>query len=186
MLQLNGDNQIAPSAAMTFNTPLANARLELNGHAATLSAINGDSHAVIEGLLDNTGLNADSTLTVNNAADCSFAGAIRNSLQGSGTGKLNLIKSGGGSLLLGGANTYTGATTVSGGMLQVTGAILSSSGERRPRRARLYFNRADGYLGYAGPITGSGTVQIYQGPHAFSAARAATRRCAVSPARSIC
>ena len=51
-----------PPARMTFNTPLASARLELNGHATTLSAINGDSHAVIEGLFDNTGLNGDSTL----------------------------------------------------------------------------------------------------------------------------
>ena len=37
-------------------------------------AISGNSHAMIEGLFDNTGLNSDSTLTVNNAADCTFAG----------------------------------------------------------------------------------------------------------------
>ena len=46
----------------------------MNGHAQTLASINGDANAVIEGLLDNTGLNTDSTLTVNNASDCSFLG----------------------------------------------------------------------------------------------------------------
>ena len=102
VLQLGGDNEIASTAALTFSTPVASARLDLNGHAQTVSAISGDSHAVIEGLFDNTGLNSDSTLTVNNAADCVFAGVIRNSAQGSGTGKVNLVKGGGGDLLLSG------------------------------------------------------------------------------------
>ena len=49
-------------------------------------------------------------------------------MQGTGTGKVNLVKSGSGCLILGGTNTYTGTTTVSGGTLQVTGSIPS-----RPR-----------------------------------------------------
>ncbi len=78
VLQLNGDNQLGSSCQLTFNAPLGGSRLDMNGHAQTVAAINGDSNAVIEGLLDNTGLNADSTLTVNNATDCTFAGVIRN------------------------------------------------------------------------------------------------------------
>ena len=57
VLQLNGDNEIASSCLMTFNAPLGGSRLELNGHAQTLAGISGDANAVIEGLLDNTGLN---------------------------------------------------------------------------------------------------------------------------------
>ncbi len=169
LLRLDGDNQLTPSCAMTFSTPLSSARLELNGHAATLSAINGDSHAVIEGLSDNTGLNVDSTLTIDNAADCTFAGVIRDKLQGSGTGRVNLVKNGAGSLLLGGINGYTGPTVVNDGMLQVNGSIQSSPSASVGPTATLYFNSAAGYFGCGGPISGSGTVQIYQGAHAFSA-----------------
>ena len=127
VLQLNGNGELSSSCFLTFNAPLGGSRLELDGHTQALSGISGDANAVIEGLLNNTGLNTDSTLTVNNAADCTFLGVIRNSLQGSGTGKVNLLKSGAGSLILGGTNTYTGSTTVSGGTLQVTGSIGSTT-----------------------------------------------------------
>jgi fibronectin-binding autotransporter adhesin len=169
VLQLNGNNQIAPSSVMTFNAPVGGSRLELNGHSQTLAGISGDSHAVIEGLLDNTGLNSDSTLMVSNVADCTFQGVIRNSLQGSGTGKVNLVKNAAGSLLLTNVSTYSGATTINSGTLQITGSILPSSGVLVRSGATLYFNRADGYLGYTGPITGTGTVQIFQGAHSFNA-----------------
>ena len=80
ILQLNGDNQIDPATTLTFSALTASARLELNGHVQTLAGINGNSHAVIEGLFDSSGLNSDSTLTVNNnAGSCSFAGVIRDS-----------------------------------------------------------------------------------------------------------
>jgi autotransporter-associated beta strand protein len=51
-----------------------------------------------------------------------FSGTIRD-----GTGSLTLAKTGTGLLLLSGSNTYTGATAVSGGTLQVDGSIASSS-----------------------------------------------------------
>ena len=38
-------------------------------------------------------------LTINNAADCTFQGVIRNSAQGSGTGKVRLVKNGAGTLV---------------------------------------------------------------------------------------
>ena len=130
---------------------------------ADLSGISGDANAVIEGLLNNTGLNSDSTLTVSNAADCTFLGTIRNSLQGTGTGKVNLVKNGTGSLILGGTSTYTGSTTVSGGTLQVTGSILSTAAVSVSPGGTLYLNNPTGFAGSTGPISGSGTVQIYQG-----------------------
>ena len=168
-LQLNGNNQIASSSVMTFSTPVAYSHFELNGHSQTLAGINGDPWSAIEGLWDNTGLNTDSTLTVNNTADCTFQGVIRNSAEGTGAGKVNLVKSGPGSLVLTNSNLYTGATTVTNGTLEVDGSIASTSGVNIAHGATLYFNRSDGFLGYNGPITGGGIVQIYQGAHGFNA-----------------
>ena len=167
-LQLNGDNEIVSSCAMTFNTPVANGRLDLNGHAQTLASINGDAHAVIEGLYDNTGLNTNSTLTLNDAADCTFAGVIRNSAQGSGTGRVNLLKSGGGTLLLSNADSYSGTTTINGGTLQITGSISSSSAVSIASGATLYFNCASSCVGCNGPISGSGTLQISTAAHSIA------------------
>jgi autotransporter-associated beta strand protein len=58
------------------------------------------------------------TLTITNAANDSFAGAIH------GTGGLTL--NGGGYQLLSGTSDYTGATTVNGGILAVVGSIVSA------------------------------------------------------------
>ena len=65
---------------MTFNTPspIGYSHLELNGHSQTLAGINSDPWAFIQGIEDNTGLNADSTLTIDNTADCTFQGIMRN------------------------------------------------------------------------------------------------------------
>ena len=155
-LQLNGNGELPSSCVLTFNAPVGGSRLDMNGHAQTFAAISGDANAAIEGLYDNTGLNADSTLTVNDAADCTFAGVIRNSAQGSGTGKVNLVKSGDGTLLLSNANSYSGTTTINGGTLQITGSISSSSAVSIASGATLYFNGASSCVGCNGPITGSG------------------------------
>ncbi|MEZ0217917.1 MAG: beta strand repeat-containing protein, partial [Rariglobus sp.] len=56
------------------------------------------------------------TLTGSNTGNNTLAGIITDN----GTGVTSLVKSGGGTWVLGGANTYTGATTVTGGTL-VTG-----------------------------------------------------------------
>jgi autotransporter-associated beta strand protein len=172
-LRLEGNNEIASSSIITFSTPVAYSHLDLNGHSQTLAGINSDPWATIEGLWDNTGLNTNSTLTINNTADCTFQGVIRDSATGTGTGKVRIVKAGTGTLLLtNNDNSYTGGTTVSGGTLQIGdgnnygvlpttgGAVVNSSGT-------LYFCRSDGYS-YTGGIYGSGTVKIYQGASGVS------------------
>ncbi len=167
-LQLNGNSELPSSCVLTFNAPLGGAHLDMNGHTQTLAAISGDANAVIEGLYDNTGLNTDSTLTLNDAADCTFAGVIRNSAQGSGTGKVNLLKSGSGTLLLSNADSYSGTTTIDGGTLQITGSISSSSAVSIASGATLYFNCASSCVGCNGPISGLGTLQISTAAHSIA------------------
>ncbi len=85
------------------------------------------------------------------------------------------MKNGPGDLVLTNTNLYTGSTTVSGGMLQVTGSLQSTSGVSVASGTALYFNNSSGYSCTA-PITGTGAVQIYQGAHGFSTGTGTTRR----------
>lgn len=80
------------------------------------SAIGGSNNFTLSG----TGaLNAD--LTVSNTATTTLSGIL--------SGSANLIKSGSGTLILGAANTYNGATQINGGTLQLnaTGTIANSA-----------------------------------------------------------
>jgi len=121
------------------NNALQNATVDLETTASTdsgnpvgLTIAGAASTVTLAGL---TGANANSyvhngdttarTLTVNNAANNTFAGHL-----GDGTANGNnfaLIKSGASTLSLSGANTYAGATTVNAGTLQVDGAISSNT-----------------------------------------------------------
>ncbi|MGD0848637.1 ParB-like protein [Bradyrhizobium sp.] len=95
------------------------------GGAATATLILGANNT-IQGLMDEAGNNTavqlgGNTLTLNVASGAVFnyAGVI------SGTG--NLVMSGSGAEFLNGTSTYTGTTTVNGGLLSVNGSIASSS-----------------------------------------------------------
>ncbi len=85
------------------------------------------------------------TLTVNSAANTTYAGTI----QDGAAGTLALIKGGAGALSLGGVNTFTGATTINGGVLAVNG---TNSG------GGLVTVASSGTLGGVGSITGAVTV----------------------------
>ncbi|WP_334398052.1 beta strand repeat-containing protein [Bradyrhizobium sp. AZCC 2289] len=84
--------------------------LDLNGFNLTMSSLSGTGGTVALGT---------AALTIDQATDTSYAGAV--------TGTGSLTKTGSGTLTLSGANTYTGATTVDGGTLAVSGSIASSS-----------------------------------------------------------
>ena len=64
----------------------------------------------------------NATLVVNNSGNDRFDGDMKN-----GTGNLVLTKSGTGTLTLGGANSYTGATTVNAGLLNIDGSLTASN-----------------------------------------------------------
>jgi autotransporter-associated beta strand protein len=111
----------------------------------------------------------------------------------------NFIKSGTGTQILTGANTYTGTTSVSGGILQIgnggtTGSLASNA---IVNNAALVFNH-DGTSAYAGAISGTGTLQksgagllslsgsnSYSGITTVSAGTLRLQNTTVSPAFSI-
>ena len=130
-LILNGSDQIASSATMTF-LPVRgmSCYFELLGNNQTLAGISDSTAAgVIENAEQETGVANLGTLTINNAADCSYNGYIRNgdlAANGASTGLLALVKSGPGKLTLTGSHcgNYTGGLTVNAGTLDYSGATV--------------------------------------------------------------
>jgi autotransporter-associated beta strand protein len=112
----------------------------------TLQIGNGGTSGSITGDVTN-----NAALIFNRSDALTFGGAI----SGSGT----MEKKGGDVVTLTGANSYTGATTISAGTLQIgNGGTTGSITGNISNDAALIFNRSDA-LTYGGVISGSGTVE---------------------------
>ncbi|MBS1618599.1 MAG: autotransporter-associated beta strand repeat-containing protein, partial [Bacteroidetes bacterium] len=110
VLKLINSEQIADTSVITFNGSGASAGIfRLNNKNETLGGLSSTGGA---GIVENeSGSASTGTLTVNVAAGSqTFSGTLRNG-DGSGTdGTLAFTKTGAGTQILSGANTYTGAT----------------------------------------------------------------------------
>jgi autotransporter-associated beta strand protein len=97
--------------------------LDLGGFNQTIGSLTGPSSSAGTKQITNTGATL-ATLTVNSAANTTFAGKIVK-----GTGNIALVKSGTGTLTLTNtSNTYTGGTTLAGGTLLLSGnGVLPSN-----------------------------------------------------------
>lgn len=122
-----GGTQIADGSVVTLAGSGANAGiLRMNN---TSEAIGGLASVGGAGIVENeSGAAGTSTLTLNVTTTQAFSGVLRDG-DGIGTdGTLALTKSGAGTQTLSGANSYTGATVVNGGVLSITnGSALGAT-----------------------------------------------------------
>jgi autotransporter-associated beta strand protein len=124
-VRLLGNNQVAPSAALSFNGSSAQI-LELMGHALTVAGLSDSPGlAFIENTDAETGDYATAVLTFDGAANSVFNGCLRDN-NGTGTSKLALVKNGAGTLTLARnrCGMYTGGLTVNAGTLDYSGGVL--------------------------------------------------------------
>ncbi len=124
-LVLGANNQINDASIIEINNGQAANRVAafvLNGFNETVGGVSSIATGA-NSFIRNEGA-ANSTLTVNDASNREFKGAIIN---GTGGGTMSIVKAGAGTWTLSGTNTYSGATTVEAGKLVVNGAIGSSA-----------------------------------------------------------
>lgn len=148
-LALTGSGAISASSDVSLSNPAAIFDLT----TSTLATPSFSSLAGVAG----SALNLGSRSIVVGAGNTSttFAGAMN------GTG--SLTKQGTGTMILSGANTYSGATTVSAGTLQIgdgsTGTIASISSAAVGASGTLQFNQANG-TNFTNSIANSGLVEV--------------------------
>ncbi|MFZ5779655.1 MAG: autotransporter outer membrane beta-barrel domain-containing protein [Pseudomonadota bacterium] len=135
VLQLGPGGSLASTGALTVNGGL----FDLNGNNQTVGALSGAGGTLNLG---------SGILTTNSASSTSLASAI--------IGSGGLVKSGTGTLLLTGNNSYSGGTTVAGGVLagnttSLQGNILNN--------ATVVFDQS-GTGTYAGNMSGTGSLVL--------------------------
>jgi fibronectin-binding autotransporter adhesin len=101
------NNDVLPTGTALILANVAGVTFDLNAKNQTIGSLSGG------GTTGGTVNLSGQTLTVGDSTDTTFAGV----LGGSGSGKLTKV--GTGTLTLSGTNTYTGATTVSAGVLKL-------------------------------------------------------------------
>ena len=120
-LRLGNAAALPPTTTVIFGSNANNntATLDLYGQSAQVAGLSGGNNAVVDNLLGGS-----ATLTFSNSgASNAFAGTIKST-----SGAVSLVMSGSGTQVLAGANTYTGGTTISTGMLRLGNAAALGTG----------------------------------------------------------
>lgn len=128
VVQLNASQQIDDASRVSLAGSGANAGiLRLNNQSESLGGLGSSAGA---GIVENeSGSAATATLTLNVTSSISSFGGLLRDGNGVGTdGVLALIKTGAGTQVLGGLNTYTGTTTLAQGVLQLASGASTGSG----------------------------------------------------------
>ena len=150
-----------PLALNSLTQATASAIVDLNGQAITVGGLSGGNLANANSFIQSD--SGAAALTVNQATNGTFSGVIRN-----GSGSVALTKSGNATLTLAGANTYSGQTTISGGVLALgaAGSFANSSaiivGDAGSSGAVLDLTAKSGAfsIGAGQLLGGGGTVQL--------------------------
>jgi len=152
-LRAGGNSSLSANSAFTV---ASGAVLGLNGSAASIGSLAG------AGTLENGHASTAAALTVGgDNTSTTFSGVIQNGAAAA----LGLTKAGSGRLTLTSANSYTGATSISAGVLEIgpTGAINSTSGiSVNGSTAEFKYNSATALTQSLtltqGTISGTGTI----------------------------
>ena len=153
----SGTLQLANPGTLNATTPNAvvfgagsTGTLSLNGNSVTVSGLSTDATPGTP-IVQNASTTSGSALTVNNNVTNTYGGVLQD---GPGGAALLLIKSGTGTLILSGANTYSNGTFVSGGTLQGDATSLQGN---ITNNASVVFNQS-GSGAYSGQMSGSGNL----------------------------
>lgn len=128
VVKLNTSQQIGDASRVSFAGSGANAGiLRLSNQSETLGGLSSSAGA---GIVENeSGSAATATLTLNvTAGTLHFSGLLRDGNGADTDGVLALVKTGAGTQALGGANSYSGTTTVAQGELQLAAGASTGSG----------------------------------------------------------
>jgi len=152
------DSSSGSNAINLLSTAVVNST---SGRAITASgntSITFNAGSVVTGAIGFNGNLTLNTLT-GSAQTLTRLIELSSDLVGSGEYVIGTVtKSGAGTLILTGANTYTGGTTISAGTLQIgSGSTTGSIGGNVTNNATLVFNRSDSVT-FAGIVSGTGSL----------------------------
>jgi fibronectin-binding autotransporter adhesin len=154
-LQL-GNNNVLPTSPQTALTVNSNSVFNLASRSDSVASLSGDSSAIVR----NSVIGSTSTLTVNpaNGITTTFAGGIAGT-EVATQGDIALQKNGSGTLILTGANSYSGATTINGGTLTAaagSGSALKSTSSITVNSGGTLMLGANNQINDTAPVTLAG------------------------------
>lgn len=152
------DLQLSPVGSLVLSTAAVDIGviLQLSGRSQTIDGFSSTAGSGTTVLANNSGTNVTFTVGANGGSG-TFAGQIRDKTDSS-TGTLAFVKNGAGTISLSGSNSYTGETSIKGGVLALgTSSAFAGGGILSFGGGALQFSNAN-TEDYSGRIKNSGSA----------------------------